>query len=152
MQGQEHGRFLRIGRFSKPGHSYLVTCVVKDRHPVFTDIHIGRMVVSEMRRLHDSNVVQSLAWVVMPDHLHWLFELQSGSLAALMQSLKGRSSFAINKVYGRNTLIWQKGYYDSGVRGEVDLMEMARYVIANPIRSGLAGCEGDYSLWDSVWT
>ena len=112
---------------------------------------MGRRVVREMKRLHDSGVVQSLAWVVMPDHVHWLLELKSGSLATLMQLLKGRSAFEINKAFGSRTLQWQKGYYDHAVREERDLAGMARYVIANPIRAGLVAWEGDYPLWDSAW-
>lgn len=152
MQHFEHGRLLRSGRFSQPGNSYLVTCVVKNRFPIFSDFYMGRMLVSEIKRLHDANAVHSLAWVVMPDHLHWLFELKSGSLATLMQSVKGRSAFEINKAFGAKKLVWQKGYYDKAVRAEMDLIAMARYVIANPIRAGLVEREGDYPLWDSHWT
>jgi REP element-mobilizing transposase RayT len=152
MQCYARERLLRTNRFSRPGHSYLVTCVVKDRNPVFTDIHTGRMVVSEMKRLHQAGVVHSLAWVIMPDHVHWLFELKSGSLATLMQSLKGSSAFAINKVYGTKKLTWQKGYHDRRVRVEEDLAQMARYVIANPLRAGLVEHQGDYPLWDCEWT
>ena len=39
------------------------------------DINAARLLVHELRRLHDSGDVKSLAWVVMPDHLHWLFQL-----------------------------------------------------------------------------
>lgn len=151
MQHHEHGRLLRIGRVSQPGNSYLITCVVKDRMPIFNDFHAGRLLVRELKRLHESGAAHSLAWVVMPDHLHWLFELKSGSLATLMQLLKGRSSFAINQAYGVKTLTWQRGYYDKGMRTEKDLIETARYVIANPIRAGLVEREGDYPLWDSKW-
>ncbi len=151
MQDHKHERFLRTRRFSQTGHSYLVTCAVKDRQLAFADFRMGRMVVNEMRRLHDSGIVHSLAWVVMPDHLHWLFELRSGSLATLMQSLKGRSAFEINKTCGSKTLTWQKGYHDRAVRAEEDLVAMARYVIANPIRAGLVERIGDYPLWDCVW-
>ena len=147
----EHGRFLRSGRFSSLGQHYLITCVVKDRKPVFRDFLLGRKVIGEMKRLHDSGVAQSLAWVVMPDHLHWLVELKSGSLATLMQSLKGRSAFEINKASGSKVLHWQKGYHDHAVRAERDLLEMAYYVIANPIRAGLVEHLSDYPLWDCAW-
>ncbi|MCD5978279.1 hypothetical protein ALP94_04165 [Pseudomonas savastanoi pv. glycinea] len=152
MSYREHGRSLRIGRVSQPGSSYLVTCVMKDRLPIFDDFNTGRMMVRELKRLHDSGVAYSLAWVVMPDHVHWLFELTSGSLATLMQLLKGRSSFEINKAYGVKTFAWQKGYYDKAIRTDKDLLEIARYVIANPVRAGFVECEGDYPLWDSDWT
>jgi putative transposase len=151
MHGSKHERSLRIGRYSQQGNVYLVTSVVKDRAPLFCDAQIGRVVVQEMRRLHDSGVVHSIAWVVMPDHLHWLFELKSGSLPALMQALKGRTSFAVNKAHGAKKMTWQKGYHDHGVRSDEDLVEMARYVINNPIRAGLVMRPGDYPLWDCEW-
>jgi putative transposase len=28
---------------------------------------------------------------------------------------------------------------------------IARYVVANPLRAGLAGTIGDYPYWDAVW-
>lgn len=152
MLYQEHGRLLRTGRVSQPGNNYLVTCVVKDRLPIFDDFHTGRMMIRELKRLHDSGAAHSLAWVVMPDHVHWLFELKSGSLSTLMQLLKGRSSFEINKASGVKKFAWQKGYYDKAMRSEKDLLEIARYLIANPIRAGLVDQAGDYPLWDSDWT
>jgi putative transposase len=151
MPGYAREHLLRTYRFSRPGHSYLITCVVKDRHLIFSDFHVARMLVHEMKRLDQSGVVHSLAWVIMPDHVHWLFELKSGSLATLMQSLKGRSAFVINKAYGAKLLTWQKGYHDRRVRVEEDLREMARYVIANPLRAGLVEHQGDYPLWDCIW-
>jgi putative transposase len=152
MPHYEHGHLLRAGRVSQLGNSYLITCVVKDRLPVFNNFHVGRMLVRELKRLHESGAAHSLAWVVMPDHMHWLFELKSGSLATLTQLLKGRSSFEINKAYGAKTLAWQRGYYDKGIRTEKDLIKAAHYVIANPIRAGLVEDKGDYPLWDSNWT
>ena len=152
MQKHIHGKSLRIGRFSQVGHSYLVTCVTQDRQPVFTDFYIARMLVNELRRLHESETVLSFAWVIMPDHLHWLFQLRSGSLATVAQAVKGRSAFEVNKVCGSKTLTWQRGYHDHAARAEEDLVKIARYVIANPIRAGLVETAGDYPLWDSIWT
>lgn len=152
MSVHHHARNLRIGRDSCLGQIYLVTCAVQNREPVFTDLYVGRRLVAEMRCLHDTGVVQSLAWVVMPDHLHWLFELRSGSLGQMMQLLKGRSAYAINKASRSKILRWQKGYHDHAARRDEDVSEMARYVIANPIRAGLATSESDYPLWDMVWT
>lgn len=69
MQRHIHGKSLRVGRFSQVGHSYLVTCVTKDRQPVFTDFYLARRLVNELRRIDESAMVGSLAWVIMPDHL-----------------------------------------------------------------------------------
>jgi REP element-mobilizing transposase RayT len=151
MQEIKHARALRIGRYSQPGNVYLVTSVVKNRLPIFSDTQIACRVLTEMEQLHESGVVHSMAWVVMPDHLHWLFALKAGSLPALMQALKGRSAFAVNKAHGAKTLTWQKGYHDHGVRAEEDLVEMARYVVNNPVRAGLVRQREEYPLWGCEW-
>ena len=151
MREIKHAQSLRIGRFSQPGNVYLVTSLVKNRVPIFNDVQIARRVVTEMEHLHSSDFVHSMAWVVMPDHLHWLFELRSGSLPTLMQALKGRSAFEVNKAHGAKTLTWQKGYHDHGVRAEEDLVEMARYVVNNPLRAGLVSQREEYPLWGCEW-
>ena len=32
--------------------------------------------------------------------------------------------------------IWQKGYMDRAIRREEDLVRVARYIVANPLRAG----------------
>jgi REP element-mobilizing transposase RayT len=104
-----------------------------------------------MRLLHEQADLHSLAWVVMPDHLHWLVELGPQPLATLMQRLKSRSAIAINKVESRGGRLWQKGFHDRALRSDEDLQSVARYIVANPLRAGLVRRIGDYPLWDAVW-
>jgi putative transposase len=137
---------LRSGRYSEIGRIYLVTSIVHDRQPVFAEWTLARLLVNEFRRAEQQGLVQSLAWVVMPDHFHWLFELKSGTLAGLMKQVKASSSRAINR--GR---LWQQGYHDKAVRREEDIRELARYIVANPLRAALVKRVGDYPLWDAVW-
>ncbi|MES9963428.1 MAG: transposase [Candidatus Sedimenticola sp. 20ELBAFRAG] len=131
---------------------YSVTTVTANRESVFQSFELGWKVVSEMRKLHEEGYVESLAYVVMPDHLHWMFQLcEKESLSQLMKRLKGRSAMAIVKATGRKGSIWQKGFHDHGIRKEEDLKTLARYIIANPLRAGLVNQIGDYPLWDAVW-
>ncbi|MFV0455504.1 MAG: REP-associated tyrosine transposase [Pseudomonas sp.] len=147
-----HGWALRRGRFSEPGRIYLLTTVTHNRDPVFINWQLGRLVIREMRMLHEQAQVDSLAWVVMPDHLHWLIELGPQPLAPLMQRLKSRSAIAINDAAGRNgKRLWQKGFHDHALRCDEDLKGLARYIVANPLRAGLVRRIGDYPLWDAVW-
>lgn len=146
-----HAHRLRTGRYPEPGRSYLLTTVVQDRNPLFSDWRLGRLLVQELRRAEDESLVVSLAWVVMPDHLHWLIELIDGSLETLMRRVKSRSTLAINAANGRSGQLWQRGYHDHAVRREEDFKALARYVVANPLRVGLVGHIGDYPLWDAIW-
>ena len=73
-----HGKNLRKGRVSLPNHVYLVTIVIASRKPVFTSFTAARVAV---RCFHGSDVArhaQTLAFVVMPDHVHWLLQLKEG--------------------------------------------------------------------------
>lgn len=141
----------RIGRYSQTGRIYLLTSVVQGRQPVFADWRLGRCVVREFRNAQDQGLIRSLAWVVMPDHFHWLVELQAGTLQALMQGTKSRSAIAINRMRGCSEQLWQRGFHDRALRYDEDLLKAARYIIANPLRATLVKRVGDYPLWDAVW-
>jgi putative transposase len=143
---------LRGGRFSESGRAYLLTAVTHKRQPVFNDWRLARLLITEMRRLHDAKLIESCAWVIMPDHLHWLVQLGPLALSTLMQQLKSRSAIAINKAYpGHQGRLWQKGFHDHALRREEDLLATARYIVANPLRAGLTQRIGDYPLWDAIW-
>ena len=151
MLQKPNSHLLRRGRYSESGRAYLVTAVVYQRRPVFTDFYLGRLLVAEFRQAHDLGLVSSLAWVIMPDHFHWLFELRDAALPQVMRRVKSRSTLTINRASGTWGAFWQSGYHDRAARAEEDLIQIARYIIGNPLRAGLVEHIGDYSLWDASW-
>lgn len=62
---------LRKGRYSESGRIYLVTFVTFNRQRLFLDLKSGRVVVSSLNFF--GNRADTLAYVVMPDHVHWPF-------------------------------------------------------------------------------
>lgn len=151
MPNSPHSHSLRSGRVSEPGRVYLITSATEHRRPLFADVLLGRLVVAQLRRADQDGLVSSLAWVLMPDHLHWLVELKDGSLDQLMKQVKASSAVSINRVTRRRGRVWQQGFHDRAMRYDDDLRKAARYIIANPLRAGLVKRIGDYSLWDAVW-
>jgi REP element-mobilizing transposase RayT len=142
---------LRTGRYAEPNRIYLLTTNTLDREPIFADFTLGRLVVHQFRRAHDLGLAKSLAWVVMPDHFHWLVELESCSLRKLMRETKSLVTREVNFASKRHGPLWQQGFHDRALRREEDLVRLARYVVANPLRAGLVEKLGDYPLWDAVW-
>lgn len=145
------GAELRAGRYSQIGQIYVITSVVHGRRSIFSDWRMGRLVAAEFRKAEHEGHAHSLAWVVMPDHFHWLVELKAGSLATLIRRVKSGSSRAAIAAGAGPLPVWQKGYYDRAIRREEDLQSVARSIVANPLRAGLVGRIGDYPLWDAVW-
>ncbi|MEY3873268.1 MAG: hypothetical protein RLZZ296_2263 [Pseudomonadota bacterium] len=146
MAHTPHAADLRNGRFSQPGGVYLVTTVTRDRLPVFKCFSSARCVVHTLQTEHAAGRAMTLAFVVMPDHLHWLLTL--GSSVSLSQVVRTVKSVVAHHLGGR---VWQQGFHDHAVRAEEDLLAMGRYIVNNPVRSGLVSKAGHYSHWDAVW-
>ena len=143
---------LRKGRFSQNHRAYFITTGLLERERrYFSDIYCARHVVAEMRSLHDNNAVTSLAWVIMPDHVHWLFQLEERIvLSDVIKRFKARSAQRVNAYLQRRGALWQKAFYDHAIREEEDLRGIARYIVANPLRAGMVAHVGDYPLWDAA--
>lgn len=85
----------------------------------------------------------------MPDHIHILAEGQSDSadLRVFMNTAKQRSTYvARGWIRGR---LWQPGYFDRVLRENDSACAVARYIVQNPVRAGLARSPVEYSFCGS---
>jgi REP element-mobilizing transposase RayT len=142
---------LRRGRVSAPGHVYLVTFTTWRRRPVFSSFPCATVASSALadRRLWLRSTL--LAWALMPDHWHGLVQLGTDeSLSRLIGRLKCNSARRL-RMAGYRARVWAPAFHDRGIRGEAALTAAARYVIANPLRAGLAPSLAAYPFWDAVW-
>jgi len=145
-------RALRLGRVSIPNHVYLVTTATVSRQAVFQDFRAG---CAAARCFEDRAILGDatmLAWVLMPDHAHWLIQLgEADALASVVTRLKSASSRLANRELARSGALWEPAYHDHCLRKEEDLREVARYVISNPLRASLVRRVADYPFWNAVW-
>lgn len=145
-------RALRKGRASVPNGVYLVTTTTLERRKLFTDFAVG---CAAARCFEDADLLgdaRMLAWVLMPDHAHWLLQLgERDPLKRIVNRLKSASARHANRVRGASGAIWAKAFHDHGLRGEEDLRDTARYVVSNPLRAGMVNRIGDYPFWNAVW-
>jgi REP element-mobilizing transposase RayT len=146
-----HGKSLRHGRYCEIGRPYLLTTVTHRRKQFFRDFRLARIVVAELRDVTERGFVDTLAWVIMPDHLHWLIVLRNSDLGKIVNRVKSRSAIFINREINGSGQIWQHGFHDHALRKEEHIEEVARYVVANPLRAGIVRRLGDYPHWDACW-
>ncbi|ODU51826.1 transposase [Thermomonas sp. LB-4] len=135
---------LTLGRVSIPGQVYAVTTIASARRPLFRAAVNARIVIDALRESDRRRCTSTLAWVVMPDHLHWLFLLRQGTLAGCMRGMKASAGKAINRHNGAAGPVWQAGYHDHAIRTEESLHAAARYIVHNPVRAGLCQHPADY--------
>ena len=95
----------------------------------------------------------------MPDHLHLL--VGAGANADLMGFVKrfkqATGWWFLNRYLAGSpkaspTSLWHKSYHDHVVRSEEDLLQIAMYILGNPVRAGLVESFEDYAFSGSfVW-
>ena len=124
---------------------YFVTAATRNRQPIFRDLQVAEMMLSELGRLRDEMGFALLAYALMPDHLHLLIvPSESAVLSRIMQSVKGRFARLWNQRLSQVGGLWQPRYYESAVRTEAQLRRWIQYIDENPVKAGLAATPGQY--------
>ncbi len=143
---------LRKGRQSERGRVYLLTFVTCKRRRWFEDPAPAH-IVAHLFNAPDvwrGNCVD--AWVLMPDHAHVLFALETDeALPTVVARLKAVTAREANRVLHRSGPFWQGGFHDHALRTDESRERVARYIIANPMRAGLVEDPWQWPYWNSRW-
>ena len=145
---------LRKGRLSLAGQIYHVTARAQLNSKPFAHVESAYAACATFHATSRIIDVTLLAWVLMPDHAHWLIEMgEQTNISTVIARLKSSAAGAINQVTNapKGARVWQAGFYERAIRSDEDVLIVARYVIANPLRAGLVARLGDYPWWNSVW-
>ena len=142
---------LRKGRVSIKGQPYLITSTIHEREDLLNDAQSSGIVAGALHWLHENNRIDLIAYVIMPDHIHFIATLKSGTLPEIMHSLKSYTSKKINKTLKREGGVWQEQYHDHAIRKEEDLKEVIHYCLNNPVRKKLVKSYQDYPYWYCKW-
>ncbi|MED5239844.1 MAG: transposase [Pseudomonadota bacterium] len=141
-----HGSNLRKGRHSQARNIYHITTVTRGRYLWFSEHDHARTLCRAIQRSDQLSASDTLCFVVMPDHLHWLFML--GDCYSLSHTINMVKSSSARRC---GMPIWQRGYHDHALRQEESIKDVARYIVANPLRAGLVSRLADYPYWNAAW-
>ncbi len=142
---------LRKGRVSISGQPYLITSTIHKREELLNTKRANNIVAGALNWLHDNNRIDLFAYVIMPDHLHFIAALETDTLPKVMHSLKSYTSKKINKILVREGKIWQEQYHDHAIRKEEQLEGVVHYCLNNPVRKKLVADYRDYPYWYCKW-
>jgi len=137
--------YLRKGRYSYTNHIYHVTFSTLQRQPIFLDYQSANLLRRILKSSDENNHSQTYAFCIMPDHIHWIFQLTQGNLSQVIARVKAQYS------QKSDSKIWQRGFFDHAIRNEESLTQIARYIVANPLRAGLVDKVGQYTYWDASY-
>jgi len=109
---------------------------------------IAKLVEDSLRFRHGTQY-DLRAWVIMPNHVHLLFQVQEVPMSQLVDAWKGFTAKKANRVLARNGKFWQDGYWDTYMRDEKHEGRARRYVENNPTKARLVSLRKEWP-WSSA--
>ena len=77
------------------------------------------------------------AWIVMPNHVHALFKVDTVAMAEILESWKKYTAQKANRLLKRRGAFWQADYWDTYIRDSDHELETRKYIENNPAKAGL---------------
>jgi len=145
-----------IRRFYIPNAIVFITCVTRDRYPYLKSKKDVDLFFATLASVNEINPFELLAYVVLPDHFHWLMKVDepSGNFSRVMHSVKRNITQNYKHIHDVQTSlnIWQRGFWDHVIRDERDLELHCDYIHWNPIKHGYVTQPEDwpyssYKVW-----
>jgi len=109
---------------------------------------IAGMLEASLRFFHGERY-DLRAWVVMPNHVHLLFQVLGVPMSELIDAWKDYTAKQANKLLERKGTFWQDGYWDTYMRDEAHELRTKRYIENNPVKAHLASVPKEWP-WSSA--
>jgi REP element-mobilizing transposase RayT len=135
----------RIARHSYVGAGrYHVRTGTWDRQPHLANAAVAEAAREQLLRCAPQFGFEVLAYCLMPDHAHVLVDAfaRGADLSRFVSSWKQATGFAHARA--RAQRLWQPGFFERVLRREEATATVAAYIVANPVRAGLATRVGEY--------
>ena len=137
-----------------PGGTWFFTVNLLERHR-------NQLLTANIDHLRDCVALERtrrpftvIAWVVLPEHMHWMWRLPEGDadFATRWRRIKTDFSLGISKTERRSAVrlargergIWQRRYWEHAIRDDLDLQRHIDYIHFNPVKHGLVGRAVDW--------
>ncbi len=153
----------------EPEQIYFITSNIWKRQPIFLNKANVHLLLADFDFYRQKFGYLIYAWVIMPDHFHWLFKPSATDftrfcndqaqrkgkyhhnpplyyLSHIMESLKSHSAQVINKK--QMVHLWQSGFHDRLIRDQKAFQAAVNYIHNNPVKAELVDDVADYP-WSS---
>jgi REP element-mobilizing transposase RayT len=136
----------RVDAWIDAGHGSCALC-----EPGIADMVQGSLLT------FDSERYRLLAWVVMPNHVHVLFQqIKEWTVAKIVASWKKFTARRIcddrrHNGEGPSAPVWHREYWDRYIRDRRHLEQAVEYVHLNPVKAGLVATAEKWR-WSSAYS
>jgi putative transposase len=141
----------RCASFCYRGRSgYLLTFPTHQRLPRFVNAATVEIALAQILRAAAEKRFDILAYCFMPDHLHMVVQgvTEQADCKEFVKLSKQYSGYGYSQANGRARL-WQRYSHDNIARDDAEVVNMVRYVVANPVEAGLVTAPEEYPFLGS---
>lgn len=128
-----------------PGGTFFFTVTLRNRKSsVLVDqIHLLKEAVQRVKTQHPFLIK---AYVILPEHLHMIWQLPHGDsnysqrwkkIKALFSKSIHKSAFPLSKTRHNEYCLWQRRFWEHTIKDETDFEHHVNYIHYNPIKHGL---------------
>lgn len=135
-------------RIEYPGAVYHVTSRGNARLPIYQDDLDRRSFLGVLEDVVERYHWLCHAYCLMDNHYHLLIETPDGNLSQGMRQLNGIYTQRFNRHHEKVGHVFQGRFKAVLVDRESYLLELCRYVVLNPVRTGTVARPGRYA-WSS---
>ncbi|HLE18900.1 MAG TPA: transposase [Syntrophales bacterium] len=142
---------------SRSGSTYFFTVVTYKRQPILCLDESRAALREAIKDVREERPYEVKAWVLLPDHLHCIWELPEGDAdysirwalvkKGFTKRVKGRIETPLpnqSRLRRRESAVWQRRFWEHRIRDEADLLKHCDYIHYNPVKHGLAASPKDW--------
>lgn len=108
-----------------------------NRQDIFYEKQDFRKFLKELKRTKETYKYEIYAYVLMPNHVHFIIHDRNHNLSIVMQSLTISYSYYFNKKYKRTGHLFENRFKSKIIEDEVYLKNVLRYIHKNPENAGI---------------
>jgi len=135
-------------RIEYPGALYHVTARGNVRRDIFLSDFDRNQFLHVLAQVAESHNWLCHAYCLMDNHYHLLIETPDGNLSKGMRDLNSIYSQRFNRIHNRDGHLFQGRFKSFVVEKDTYLLEVARYIVLNPVRAGMVKHPKDWK-WSS---
>ncbi|WKZ31880.1 MAG: transposase [Thermodesulfobacteriota bacterium] len=144
-------------RRARGGSTYFFTVVTYMRQPILCLDYSLKAFEETTREVRRDRPFELKAWVVLPDHIHAIWELPDGDSdfstrwALIKKGFTKKVSGSLktphpdsSRIKRREGTVWQRRFWEHKIRDDADLSAHVEYIHYNPVKHGLASAPREW--------